>query len=1224
MINLSPLLRLFKQIEPLKNLSDSLAMGQAVTRPLETPVAARPALLSAIHQSLQAPVLFITARADRARTFSDQLRFWAADPQRVLRLPDPGVLPYERIPWSEDIIARRLGALTHLSINNTPESAPLIVSAARALMQKTMPPVWLQESLQTYRVGQQISMTQTLAIWVSLGYRHRGVVEEPGEFSHRGGIMDIFPPGSPHPIRIDLFGDEIDSLRAFDPITQRSETRLKTLTIGPATEALPAHSPRAARRLRSLDASALQPMADHDLRETLLALDNGSAFRGIENYLPLMSDNLACILDYLPANGLIVLENPAELENIIHDLNEQANTLKDDLVKQHTLPPDWPQPHFDWDFLAKELRQRAPLILGFDDWQQNTDERRKACPELAEGTKDESEQEKNSSFVLRPSSSGDGSASTEADPQPVYSLQSVFAAPKVFGGRVKEAVSSIRQRKEAGERVVIASRQAVRLSDLLAAQNVTAAPVQSLNTPPPGSSVTLFKGPLLEGWLLRPREGASPLLTLLTDAELFGMRKALPRRRPRKPRGITPETFFSDVNPGDYVVHIEHGIGVFKGLVKLEIDGVAREYLEVHYKKGDKLYVPIHQADRLSKYVGPDSADPTLNRLGTLDWTRIKKRAKKAIADIADELLRIYAAREVVPGRAFIPDTEWQREMEASFAYVETEDQLHALEDVKKDMEQPKPMDRLICGDVGYGKTEVALRAAFKAVMSGAQAAILVPTTVLAQQHFNTFRQRLASFPVTVEMLSRFRTKKESNQVLSGLAAGGVDIVIGTHRLLQKDVAFKDLGLLIIDEEQRFGVGHKERLKQLRANVDTLTLTATPIPRTLHMALANVRAMSVIETPPEERLPIKTTITKDDDTLIRTVIQREMDRGGQVYFVHNRVMGIEQMAQRVRKLVPEARVTVGHGQMSERKLEKVMLQFSAGDFDVLVSTTIIESGLDIPNVNTIIINRADRFGLAQLYQLRGRVGRAAIQSYAYLLVPKHHQLSDVAQQRLDAIREAAELGAGFKIAMRDLEIRGAGDILGAKQHGHIAAVGFDLYVRLLTQAVQQLKSQDGQEQMDELAAAYLSPLEEDIQINLPLPVYLPENYVTEEHLRLKLYRRMGNLSSLEEVDTMGQELEDRFGSLPETVANLLYQLKLKVLSRAAGVKYLNVEGEQIVIRADTLEEIDRDVLQRRLEIGAKVGRRQIWLPLYKDPAIWQNELQTTLQFLGQMIHDPGG
>jgi transcription-repair coupling factor (superfamily II helicase) len=635
------------------------------------------------------------------------------------------------------------------------------------------------------------------------------------------------------------------------------------------------------------------------------------------------------------------------------------------------------------------------------------------------------------------------------------------------------------------------------------------------------------------------------------------------------------------------------------------------------------LYVPIHQADRLSRYIGVDDTSPTLNRLGTAEWSKIKKRAKAAVADIADELLRLYAAREVVSGRAFSQDTEWQRELEASFPYVETEDQLHALTEVKMDMERPKPMDRLICGDVGYGKTEVALRAAFKAVLDGVQVALLVPTTVLAQQHYATFQQRLTPFPVTVEMLSRFRTKREIRQILKGLADGGVDIVIGTHRLLQKDIVFKKLGLLIIDEEQRFGVSHKERLKEMRTNVDTLTLTATPIPRTLHMALTGVRNMSVIDTPPEERLPIKTTITKADDTLIRTAILREMDRGGQIYFVHNRVMGIEQMANRIRKLVPEARVAIGHGQMPERQLERVMLKFAAGEFDVLVSTTIIESGLDIPNVNTIIINRADKFGLAQLYQLRGRVGRAATQSYAYMLVPQHYKLPEIARRRLDAIREASELGAGFKIAMRDLEIRGAGDLLGAKQHGHITAVGFDLYVRLLAQAVQELKSQQDDGADGQLAASYLIPLEEDIQINLPIPVYLPEDYLSEEYLRLRLYRRMANLNTLEEVGTMGRELEDRFGQLPEPVVNLLYQLKLKVLCRAAGVKFVSTENDTIVVRADTLEDIDRQVLQRRLSSDASVGRRQIWLSLHPDPAVWQTKLEKTLTSLGRMVNDPG-
>ncbi|RME40901.1 MAG: transcription-repair coupling factor, partial [Caldilineae bacterium] len=728
----------------------------------------------------------------------------------------------------------------------------------------------------------------------------------------------------------------------------------------------------------------------------------------------------------------------------------------------------------------------------------------------------------------------------------------------------------------------------------------------------------------LEGWLLRPRQDAAPLLTFLTDAELFGVRKPQPRRRRRVRRGITPETFFSDVKPGDYVVHIEHGIGVFQGLVKLALDGVEREYLEVHYSQGDKLYVPIHQADRLSRYIGADDTPPVLHRLGTSDWSKIKKRARAAVADIAAELLRLYAERQIVPGRAFGPDTDWQRELEAAFPYVETEDQLKAIAEVKADMERPRPMDRLICGDVGYGKTEVALRAAFKAVMDGAQVAILVPTTVLAQQHYNTFRERLAPYPVTVEMLSRFRTPAQTRRILEGLASGGVDIVIGTHRLLQRDVRFKDLGLLIVDEEQRFGVRHKERLRQLRANVDTLTLSATPIPRTLHMALSGVRDMSVIDTPPEERLPIKTTIAHADDTLIRTAILREFDRGGQVYFVHNRVMGIEQMANHIRRLVPEARVRVAHGQMPERQLERVMLDFAAGEFDVLVSTTIIESGLDIPNVNTILINRADRFGLAQLYQLRGRVGRAAVQSYAYLLVPPGHNLPDIARRRLDAIREASELGAGFQIAMRDLEIRGAGDLLGARQHGHIAAVGFDLYVRLLAQAVQERKEVVGAGETDTLTAEYLLPLEEDIQIHLPLPVYLPEDYLPEEHLRLRLYRRMANLNTLEEVESMGRELEDRFGALPEPVVNLMYQLKLKVLCRAAGVRYVSTEGGQVVIRAETLENVDRPGLQRRLSAGVRVGRRQIWIPLHDDAAQWQGELEKALTLLGRMVNDPAG
>ena len=560
-------------------------------------------------------------------------------------------------------------------------------------------------------------------------------------------------------------------------------------------------------------------------------------------------------------------------------------------------------------------------------------------------------------------------------------------------------------------------------------------------------------------------EGAKPgvstsALWFLTDAELFGWGKPKPRR-PQRTRAVAPEVFFADVQPGDYVVHLEHGIGQFKGLIKMAVDGVEREYLQVEYAQSDQLYVPVHQADRLARYVGAGDATPSLHRLGTADWEQVKARARKAVAEIADELLELYAAREVVQGHAFSPDAAWQGELEASFPYVETEDQLIAIESVKHDMEQPRPMDRLICGDVGYGKTEVALRAAFKAVMDGKQVAILVPTTVLAQQHYTNFSRRLAAFPVSVAMLSRFQTPAQQDRTLSGLANGSTDLVIGTHRLLSNDVAFKDLGLLIVDEEQRFGVSHKEKIKQLRTEVDVLTLTATPIPRTLHMSLTGVRDLSTIDTPPEERLPIKTWVGDFDEGLVRQAVLRELDRNGQVYFVHNRVQGIEQIAARVSKIVPEARTAIAHGQMPEKELSAVMLAFAEGDYDILVCTTIIESGLDIPNANTIIINRADTFGLAQLYQLRGRVGRSAVRAYAYLLVDKYKTLTEDSRRRLEAIQEASDLGAGFRIAMRDLEIRGAGELLGARQHGHIAAVGFDLYTRLLAQAVQEARERAG-------------------------------------------------------------------------------------------------------------------------------------------------------------------
>jgi transcription-repair coupling factor (superfamily II helicase) len=1255
-LKLSSLLDLLKNIPSYHGLIDALSSSHQ--RLSQSPIgllsAARPTILAALHTQTWRPLLVIVARADHARALAHQIRAWSPHPASILRLPDPDALPYERVPWGRDTIRERVSVLAALTKWSSTcqqddqrsskrtgrgqrgQPPPLVVTSTRALMQKTIPVADFCASLSTLHVGQRIVLNDLLAGWLDIGYRESSVVEEPAYFSRRGGILDIFPPSRTLPVRIELFGDEISSLRTFDPLTQRSEERIADFDIVPAHEALTRLAPSAAEVIRQIDFSSCHPVAQRGFEEDLARLSRAESFRGVEFYLPFFYPQPASPLDYLSADGLLVVEDPVELSAVISDLEQQAIELERDLRQQGELPRTYQQensratptssrPYFARAELTDNLHSRPHLVLGHTAWPDDPTPAPEVQPDLS---------------LNHSPSSGHGTFG--------------FAQAPVYGGQVKRLIDDLVKQQQSGERVVLVSRQAARLADLLTEQDIphlhgTAIPssgdvVETLadlprqedNQMPPPGSVSVVRGSLAEGWILFADNLEDDLsaseythqpvvtCTLLTDTEIFGYHKPEPRRRPKARRPVTPESFFADVQPGDHVVHIEHGIGVFRKLVKLDLEGIEREYLQVDYAENDKLYVPIHQADRLSRYVGVDDRPPHLNRLGAADWNIVKRRAKRAVEEIASELLEIYAAREIAPGHAFSPDMPWQQELEAAFSYIETEDQLRAIEQVKADMEKPKPMDRLICGDVGYGKTEVALRAAFKAAVDGVQVAVLVPTTVLAQQHYQTFVERLKPYPILVEMLSRFRSKKEQKEILSGMRNGTVDIVIGTHRLLQKDVELKNLGLLIIDEEQRFGVSHKERLKKMRTELDVLTLTATPIPRTLHMSLTGVRDMSTIDTPPEERLAVKTTVAEFDETLIRTAILRELDRGGQVYFVHNRVMGIEQMAQRVTRIVPEAAIAVAHGQMPERQLERVMVDFMSGKSDVLVCTSIIESGLDIPNANTIIINRADRFGLAQLYQLRGRVGRGAVRAFAYLLTPKNYNLGEAAHKRLQAIAEASELGAGFRIAMRDLEIRGAGELLGARQHGHITAVGFDLYCRLLAQTVRELKGEAPGRLTSDEAMAYLIPLTEGTQINLPLPVYLPEDYVPEESLRLQLYRRMAGLLNQEEIAAMTQELEDRFGELPEPVANLLYQLRLKALALESGVQAISIDSGQIVIKAEGLEELDRAGLQRRVGPQVRVSRRQIWVPLHPNPSIWQAELEKILRLMQRMMHDPGG
>ena len=1175
-MNLSGLLPLLNEIPAYHHLVDTLQESKG-GGPSHGPfflsliASTRPYLIAALQQDLSRPILVVAAQPERAQQLYDELRFWSTRPEDVIRFPEPDALPYERVPWAMETIGGRLATLAALS---SPLS-PLVITSARALMHKTIPFAEFKAGTHTLQAGHTISLQKTLALWYELGYRPESVVEEPGTFSRRGGIVDIFPPGRARPVRIELFGDQIESLRTFDPTSQRSQESIASFTLTPASEALPKYGPQAAKWVAGLDFTGCHSPARNEFQRDREALERGESFRGLEFYIPYLYSRPGMLLDYFPAEGLLLIDDWIELKAAMEELETQAMKLREDLAEAGDLPCGLKVPYFTWQELEPALLHRRPLVLGYD-W-----------------------------------SALDVGHAGETIP-PYLQLSQHFTPGPRYGGQLKRVLEDCRSMTREGQRVVIVSRQAQRLSELLHERGVQVTPVTEVREYPPSRSLILVQGTLAEGWRLQIAD-----CNLLTDAEIFGWARPLPRRAPQ-PRAIPPESFFADVAPGDYVVHIEHGIGLFQGLTRLTVDGTEREYLEVDYAAGDKLYVPIHQVDRLSRYVGVGDRPPLIHRLGTTDWARVKAQARRAVEDIARDLLELYSAREVIPGHAFSPDTPWQAELEAAFPYIETKDQLAAVEAVKMDMEQVKPMDRLICGDVGYGKTEVALRAAFKAVMDGKQVAILVPTTVLAQQHYQTFLERLKPFPVEVEMLSRFRSRKEQQRVLERLRKGQVDIIIGTHRLLQKDVVFKDLGLLIIDEEQRFGVTHKEKLKQMRREVDVLTLTATPIPRTLHMSLMGVRDMSTIETPPEERLPVVTHVGEYDEGLIRKAILRELARGGQVYFVHDRVQSINQIAQRLAKIVPEATLAIGHGQMPERELEQVMLDFAAGKVDVLVCTSIIQNGLDIPNANTIIVNRADRFGLAQLYQLRGRVGRSAVRAYAYFLYGRHQQLSEAARKRLQTILEASELGAGFRIAMKDLEIRGAGEILGARQHGHIAAVGFDLYCRLLAQAVRELKGEEPGQLLGE-EAAYLPPLDSGVQINLPLALSLPEDYVPDERLRLHLYRRMASLSTLTEVNDMEQELEDRFGPLPQATVNLLYQLRLKVLAVAARVQAITSEDGQVVIKAEDLGRAEEKELQRYLGNKARVGRRQVWLPLDAQGR-WQELLPDILQVIAGVVN----
>ncbi|GAB4435482.1 MAG: transcription-repair coupling factor [Chloroflexi bacterium OHK40] len=1175
------------------------AVGAHGARVAPLPGAARTALVSALARRRVAPLLYVLPTGDAAMRAADDLRQWL-DPARVLLYPASDAMPYEHMSTAPDVLGRRLLALQSLAaLGREPASLPgapddiglpalVIVAPVKALLQPTLTPDELAAATLELRRGGEIRPDALIRRLLELGYRSAPIVEEPGELARRGEIVDLWPPADELPLRVEFFGDEVDSLRRFDPATQRSEARLDTTLVGPPHEIPLWRREEAVARIAAMDVSSLRREARTEWDAALERLESGERFEGRAFYGPFFRGGdqrrpwERSLLAHLPPGAVVALAEAQFLARHAAEFHEQAEAQRARLIEGAELPPQFPRPYLLWE----ELFELPPAFT---------------CLDLSNNESDD---------ALRPPA---------------------FASADLYGGQFRRLVNDIVERLGKGERVVVVTSQAARLHELVEEARQNAGP-QHTDT----ARFTVIHGALEAGWRL-PERG----LTLYTDAEIFGLRqrRTLSERRSKARSAEDRAAFVRGLKPGDYVVHIEHGIAQYEGLIRRTVGEIEREYLALRYAGGDKIYVPVDQVDRVTRYIGAGDGAPTLTRLGTQEWERAKRKARAAVQDLAEELLNLYAQRQMKRGHAFGPDNEWQREIEEAFPYIETDDQLRAIADVKQDMEQPVPMDRLICGDVGFGKTEVALRAAFKAVQDGKQVAVLVPTTVLAQQHYDTFARRMAAFPVTVEMLSRFRSPKEQEAIIDRLARGQVDIVIGTHRLLSKDVTFRDLGLVVVDEEQRFGVRHKERLKRLRAEVDVLTLTATPIPRTLHMAMAGIRDLSVIDTPPEDRVPIKTYVLPYDEKLVREAIQREIERDGQIYFVHNRVQSIYHVANRLKSLLPEATIGVGHGQLEERELEQVMLDFFEGRYDVLVCTTIIESGLDVPNANTIIIDDATNYGLAQLYQLRGRVGRSANRAYAYLLYRQEKPMTQEAQARLEAIQEANELGAGFRVAMRDLEIRGAGNLLGAEQSGHIAAVGFDLYSRLLEQAVRQLKQQvdagargpviDAGSPPSALPHASLeqaasklilnekvlvSPL---VTLDLPLTAYLPERYITDPALRVAMYQRMVEAQTVEEVKALRQELQDRFGEPPEEALHLLTWLQIKALALQAGVSSVTTAGDEFVIRLPILEGPQRERLRRRYsrDASVKVGPQFVRLDRRTLREGWSEKIMGVLEVL---------
>lgn len=1097
-------------------------------------------LLAALSRTLDGrPMVVITYSQYEADRLCERLSCFM-DERAIGVFPAYDILPHHELLRSMDVAEARMSVLKA----SMQDALPIVVIPAKALVRRIVDKSVLVDASFFVRARDMLEPEEISDRLVRLGYKRTDVVESKGEFCVRGGIVDVFPIADDKPVRMEFFDDEIESIREFSPETQRSENEVTEAFLHPASEfvydkaegGVAAQSIRreltaTVDRLRKMERSAQAESLLEQVNEHIAVIERGAEPDLAEEYATHFEKRMTGILTYFE-NPLVILDEPIRVADAVDGISKEIRSSYLTMIEQGRVLPSQSEVYFSPEAVSEDFERYQSISLAL----------------LSRG--------------LRPRHQRDRHDLT-------------FKSPPVYQGNLDKIVADLKGWKQSRKRVLVAvntKERGNRLVDLLREREIESAYSDDLGDSLMRGAVVVTSSDLDGGFIYEDAH-----LIVLTEAEIQGRKKK--RRRLRFDDEAGKITSYTDLKAGDLVVHVAHGIGRYVGVETLEIADTRRDYLLVKYAGDDKLYVPTDQVDLLQKYIGVEGATPRLSKMGGTEWSRTKARARKSVQDLADGLLRLYADREAIQGHAFSKDTVWQDEFEEVFEHEETPDQLRVVEEVKKDMENIRPMDRLICGDVGYGKTEIAIRAAFKCIMDEKQVAVLVPTTILAQQHYATFSERFTGYPVNIAVLSRFQSRKEQADAIRGLKNGKVDIVIGTHRLLQKDVRFKDLGLLVIDEEQRFGVAHKERLKEIKKAVDVMTLTATPIPRTLHMAMVGVRDMSVIHTAPRDRYPVRTFVVEHDPNLIREVILREIDRGGQVYYVHNRVEDIDSVIAFLIRLIPEARFGVAHGQMTESRLERTMMRFLRREFDVLVCTTIIESGLDIANVNTIVIDNSDKLGLAQLYQLRGRVGRSNRVAYCYLMYRRDRMLSEVAEKRLEAIREFSELGSGFKIAMRDLEIRGAGNILGPEQHGNIAAVGFEMYCKLLEEAVNEKRGVIRGEQLP------------DPTIELAVDAYIPDDYVSDPGVKIEVYKRINSIKTLEDADDVETELNDRFGSAPEAVLCLIGIARIRIYARAIGVGAIVQQAKQVMMKLDPKLEFNANSI---MEIANKHRRRLVF------------------------------